>query len=79
MGYMTQREVQRVRQKVKDALVFLKQFPRAGAYEDLLKAHKYRPRRWVVGNIKIIYHIDRDTILVTDIFDARQDPGKMKG
>lgn len=33
----------------------------------------------VVGNYKVIYRIHELEIRVTDVFDARQDPRKMKG
>lgn len=35
-------------------------------------------RRIIVGNIKVIYRIDGDTIYVTDFFDVRRNPKKMK-
>ncbi len=36
-------------------------------------------RRLVEGHYKIIYRIEGEIIYVTDIFDSRQDPLKMKG
>jgi len=36
-------------------------------------------RRIVSGNYKIIYRVEKPYIYITDIFDTRQDPGKMKG
>lgn len=41
----------------------------------LKKGHK----RAVEGYFKIIYKIDGELIYVTDFFDTRQDPSKMKG
>lgn len=43
--------------------------------EDLNKGH----RRLIEGHYKIIYRIDKKTIYITDIFDTRQEPKKMKG
>lgn len=53
--------------------------PHAGQVEIYMddRAHQYR--RLVVGNFKIIYRIDGEWIRVTDIFDARQDPRRMRG
>ena len=62
----------------KDAERLIK-YPRAGQVEALMEGMRYEYRRLVVGNFKIIYRIDGDLINVTDIFDARQDPKRMRG
>ena len=36
-------------------------------------------RRLVESHYKIVYRVIDDSIYVTDIFDSRQDPYKMKG
>jgi hypothetical protein len=36
-------------------------------------------RRLVESHYKIIYRVAGENIYVTDIFDSRQDPDKMKG
>jgi len=36
-------------------------------------------RRAIEGHFKIIYRVEGETIYVTDFFDSRQDPAKMKG
>jgi len=36
-------------------------------------------RRLIEGNFKIIYRVDGELVSVTDIFDSRMDPDKMKG
>ena len=33
----------------------------------------------IISNYKIVYTIKIDHVLITDIFDTRQDPDKMKG
>jgi toxin ParE1/3/4 len=33
----------------------------------------------IISNYKIVYTIKTDHILITDIFDTRQDPDKIKG
>ena len=50
-----------------------------GQKEDYLEHLELSHRRIVVSHYKIIYNIKEDHILITDIFDARQDPKKMKG
>ena len=64
---------------VTKALKYLEEHPGWGAVEELIGTSRYRYRRIVVGHIKIIYRVGRAVIHVTDIFDSRQDPGKMKG
>ena len=54
-------------------------YPRAGQKEPLMDHLPYEYRRLVVGNFKIIYRIDGEWIRITDIFDARQDPKRMRG
>jgi len=55
------------------------QWPRAGQVEVWLAGRDHEYRRLVVGNFKVIYRIEGDVIHVTDIFDARQDPKRMRG
>jgi plasmid stabilization system protein ParE len=47
--------------------------------EEFLEHLELSHRRVVIGNYKIVYAIKKDHILITDIFDTRQDPKKMKG
>ncbi|MBK5278870.1 MAG: type II toxin-antitoxin system RelE/ParE family toxin [Bacteroidia bacterium] len=47
--------------------------------EDYLEHLQVSHRRVVVSHYKIIYTIKEEYILITDIFDTRQDPKKMKG
>lgn len=35
-------------------------------------------RRLIEGQVKIIYRFDAEFIYITDFFDTRQDPSKMK-
>ena len=62
-------------------LKYLAHYPTIGAYEDLVDIGKdgIRYRRVIVRHLKVIYKIVRNEIHVTDIFDTRQDPRKMKG
>lgn len=36
-------------------------------------------RRIIEGNYKIIYRVEGENIYITDIFDSRQNPDKMRG
>lgn len=54
-------------------------FPNAGQVEELMGIRPHIYRRLVVGNFKIIYRIEGEMIYVTDIFDTRQDPKRMRG
>lgn len=45
--------------------------------EDLQELGKNH-RRLVYKHYKIVYRIEGDTIYITDIFDSRQDPEKIK-
>ena len=78
-GYLTDRELERWDTKLWDNIDDLKRNPRRGQYEPWLEYKGEGHRRLVVGKFKVIYRIEGYTIYVTDIFDARQDPGKMKG
>jgi plasmid stabilization system protein ParE len=53
--------------------------PHIGQYEEYLEHLEKGHRRLVEGNFKIIYRIESDCIYITDFFDTRQDPEKMKG
>lgn len=54
--------------------------PYAGQMEEYLLHLNQGHRRLVIGNYKIIYRVNEASreIYITDIFDARQDPAKMK-
>jgi plasmid stabilization system protein ParE len=68
-----------IRDRIFKAIDRLESRPMIGAYEVYLSESKYKYRRIIEGYFKIIYRTNADTIFVTDIFDSRQDPSKMKG
>ncbi len=70
---------ERVLTKVDEALQYLMGHPGAGQFEDQLIGFEPRHRRWVVDHYKIVYQLFEDHIVVTDIFDSRQDSKKVKG
>lgn len=47
--------------------------------EEFLEHLQLSHRRLIVSNYKIVYTIKPDHVLITDIFDTRQYPDKMKG
>lgn len=68
----------RTRAKIILKAMALKDFPYLGQEEENLEQFGKGHRYLVEGNYKIIYRIDDPIVFVTDIFDTRQDPGKMK-
>jgi len=52
--------------------------PYLGQQEEYLEHMGLSHRRVIEGNYKIIYRIEGETIVITDIFDSRQNPDKMK-
>ena len=78
-GYMTDRELARWDTNLWDSINDLKKLPHLGSYERYLEHKEEGHRSLVIGKFKAIYRIEGRTIYVTDIFDARQDPTRMKG
>ncbi|MEQ9287638.1 MAG: type II toxin-antitoxin system RelE/ParE family toxin [Cyclobacteriaceae bacterium] len=68
-----------IKKELLDRAKSLVVYPYMGQYEPYLKKLDKGYRRLVVGNFKIIYRIDNDTVYVTDFFDSHKDPSKMKG
>ncbi len=54
--------------------------PNIGQVEPTLEILKLNRRRIIVGYFKIVYRVieEQTIILITDIFDSRQDPNKMR-
>lgn len=70
---------ERIAHRIFDAIEGLADHPRSGQAEPWLDMLNMGHRRLVVGKFKIVYRIEGHQIIVSDIFDARQDPRKMKG
>jgi toxin ParE1/3/4 len=68
-----------IRDGILDATEKLLLNPQMGQKEPFLEHLKLGHRRIIYGNYKIIYRIIDNYIYITDVFDARQDPAKMKG
>ena len=58
----------------------LEDYPYLGQEEELLESLGLEHRYLLVDRLyKIIYFITGTNLFITDIFDTRQDPSKMKG
>ena len=55
----------------------LKEFPNSGTEEETLKRLKQNHKYLVNGNYKIIYKEIKEGVLITDVFDIRQNPTKI--
>ena len=73
-----ERIVQRV-DELWDNVDWLLKHPRAGQVEEQLDELGLGHRRWVVREVKIVYRIVGQVLLITEFFDSRQDPRKIKG
>jgi len=68
-----------IREEIKLKARQLIKNPYLGQKELLLEHLNKDYRRLIEGHFKIVYFLEKDIIYITDIFDARQDPEKMKG
>jgi plasmid stabilization system protein ParE len=73
------KKLSEIRTEILDAADSLLLQPFQGQEEPLLKHLGLEHRRLVVNHCKIIYRVAGEFIYITDIFDSRQDPNKMKG
>lgn len=72
-------KVKSIRKELLDKVEILKEYPHTGQEEELLSFLDQGHRRLVYRHYKVIYLIESERVIVTDIFDSRQDPEKMKG
>lgn len=72
-------KVLEIRNQLLDKADTLVTNPHLGQYEEYLDHLEKDHRRLIEGNFKIIYRIENGCIYITDFFDTRQDPKKMKG
>jgi toxin ParE1/3/4 len=76
---VSDKKLAQIRNQILDAADTLLLQPLKGQKEPYLAHLELGHRRLIEGNYKIIYRVVGDYIYITDIFDARQDPDKMKG
>ena len=74
----TNKVADKIRKSIFDSTRHLTKQPLIGTVEENLMDLKQGHRYLVAGNYKIIYRIIHDNIYITDIFDCRQNPQKMK-
>ena len=72
-------KVRQIRDKILAKSMKLIKNPHLGQSEEYLEHLSLSHRRVIEGNYKIIYRVESETIYITDVFDSRQDPSKMKG
>jgi toxin ParE1/3/4 len=75
---VTHEKLIEIRDKILDAADSLVLQPLQGSREPFLAHLGLDHRRLVVSHYKIIYRIVGNYIYITDIFDSRQNPSKMK-
>ena len=68
-----------IRNRILDKADTLLHHPFKGQKEPFLDHLGLGHRRLIEGHCKIIYKVEGEYIYITDIFDSRQDPDKMKG
>lgn len=68
----------KIKKEIFSATKPLTKQPEMGSIEETLLELKQGHRYLVEGNYKIIYRIIQNEIYITDIFDCRQNPTKMK-
>jgi len=68
---------QRLRDRIFSSTRQIKSQPNSGQIEPTLSIINEEHRYLVRGNYKVIYKIVKEGILITDIFDTRQNPKKI--
>jgi toxin ParE1/3/4 len=72
-------KIETIFDKIFNRIDALAQTPNIGQKEYLTSHSDKVYRRIIESHFKIIYFIEQETVFITDIFDTRQDPTKMKG
>ncbi|MEN8157312.1 MAG: type II toxin-antitoxin system RelE/ParE family toxin [Bacteroidota bacterium] len=76
---VTQEKLIKIRDQILDAADTLLEQPLQGRAEPYLEHLDLGHRLIIESHYKIIYRVIDKYIYITDIFDSRQDPDKMKG
>ena len=76
---VTQNKLLEIRNRILDRADTLLLHPNQGQKEPYLEHLNLDYRRIIESHYKIIYRVVGETIYITDVFDSRQDPDKMKG
>ena len=79
--YYSENATKKVAHKIKKQILAstkqLVDYPESGQVEFNLQKLNQNHRYLVNGNYKIIYRINKDQIIISDVFDTRQNPIKM--
>ena len=79
--YYAENATKKVAHKIKKQILTstkqLVDHPRSGQIEFNLQELNQDHRYLVSGNYKIIYRINEDQVIISDVFDTRQEPTKM--
>jgi plasmid stabilization system protein ParE len=75
---VTYKKLMEIRGRILDKADSLLLDPLKGQEEPYLESFELGHRRLIEGHYKIIYRVVGENIYITDIFDSRQDPEKMK-
>ena len=75
---VTHEKLMQIRDKILNKADSLLLNPLKGQKESCLEHLSLDHRRIVESHYKIIYRVTGEYIYITDIFDSRQDPDKMK-
>lgn len=70
----------KIAEDILEVIEMLSSQPHIGSIEEYLRHLNAGHRSFPTGNYKIIYKfVDDNTILITDVFDCRRHPRRMKG
>jgi len=79
MNFNGSKKGKRIANEIFDRADELEKFPKLGPIEERFESLEQGHRSLLVGKLyKIIYLIKKPIIFITDVFDVRQDPDKMK-
>lgn len=67
----------KIRASILKKALLLREHPNLGVMEEKLAELGLGHRFMVEGNYKIIYRLEGQYVLITDVFDTRQDPEKL--
>ena len=69
----------RIKLELLETILKLESHPYIGQIEEQLVSLNLGHRYLVNGHYKIIYRIEKNRVYITDFFDTRQNPSKVKG
>lgn len=68
---------QKIRNQILKSIIQLQNNPKSGQIEFYLEELNQNHRYLISGKYKIIYRIEKNFIIINDVFDGRQNPNKM--